>query len=232
MQGLSPVGFRDSAPRSRLMNWEKTSLDADVLDKVRQRVDKPREGIHLSDLLLCLRKTYYRRQGLLSPTDKECLLYVTGLSIHEFLAPESEFSLVVDGITCSPDAYGWEIKSGRMSSKNFYPSSHPHWEQQILGYCKALGITEYYLTVFFLVGDYSPPFPQIQVWKVVATQEEIDRNWSEMLRRRDVLVEALETGIPPPTDTTLSWECQYCSPELCPDFYGARAILLKRRLQE
>lgn len=52
------------------------------------------------------------------------------------------------------------------------------WLAQTKAYCKGLGTRIAYLHVLFLCGDYSFPIrPQLKVWQIEYTQEEIDDNW-------------------------------------------------------
>lgn len=52
------------------------------------------------------------------------------------------------------------------------------WLAQIKCYCKALGVRTAFLHVLFVCGDYKYPItPQLKVWRIDFTQEEIDEDW-------------------------------------------------------
>lgn len=183
----------------------KSVVDTTVIDEILKRFQKERTGIHLSDLDLCLKKAYYRRLHPQPITPKQGIMYAIGYGVQEYLWPGEEVPLVVDGINCSPDSYkGNEVKTTRASMKNFDPLK-PHWLLRIKGYCKALGITKYLLSVIFLLPS------ELLTWEFHFTPEEIEENWKEVLMRRDILKLALETNSPPIPDFHQDWECKkYC----------------------
>lgn len=52
------------------------------------------------------------------------------------------------------------------------------WVSQCKAYCKGMGATTAYLHVLFLCGDYKYPItPQLIIYKIEFTQEEIETNW-------------------------------------------------------
>lgn len=56
------------------------------------------------------------------------------------------------------------------------------WITQMQAYCKALGTRIAYLHVYFACGNYSYPMrPQLKVWRVEFTQDEIDITWETLL---------------------------------------------------
>jgi hypothetical protein len=61
------------------------------------------------------------------------------------------------------------------------------WLAQIKAYCKALGTRFAVLHVLFLCGDYSRPIkPDLWIWNIEFTQEEIDMNWDILRDYRDL----------------------------------------------
>jgi hypothetical protein len=183
-----------------------------VFDNIRATVDKPRTGIHLSDLIYCPRKAYYRKISPVTATDEQCLLWLTGYSFQAYMFPsDKEVTITIDGIDCTPDILRLktEVKSTRQSSKKFDPYEMKHWLRQILGYCKATGSLEYDLVVMFTAGNYAPPFPNLDCWHIKATQEEVDNNWAQARMVKGLLEEAYRTGTPPPA-LCMDWEWEYC----------------------
>lgn len=52
------------------------------------------------------------------------------------------------------------------------------WLAQLKGYCKGLGVRVGFLHILYACGDYSYPItPQLHVWKIEFSQEEIDEEW-------------------------------------------------------
>lgn len=206
-------------------------LKETIYSSIRSAVAKEREGIHLSDLIYCSRKAYFRKMGLSpKPTNEQCVLWMTGYAFQAFMFPlDEEVPVIIDGIHCTPDIpRGIEVKSTRQSSRRFEFESMRHWQRQILGYCKALNKLEYDLVVMFVCGNYAPPFPDIDCWHIEATQEEVETNWTEVLQRAVKLQIAIESNFPPEPDCE-PWEGGYCEcVDLCPD----TACFRKRQLKE
>jgi hypothetical protein len=195
------------------MNITKNSVMKDeIFDNIRVAVVGEREGIHLSDLIYCTRKAYFRKKGLSpKPTNDQCILWLTGFAFQAFMFPlDKEIPVIYEGVVCTPDIpRGIEVKSTRQSMRKFIPEGMHHWLMQIMGYMKALGKTKYDLAVMFVCGAYAPPFPDLDCWTIEATQEDIDDNWNEVMVRRTRLVHALETHTPPDPDCA-DWEWEYC----------------------
>ncbi len=183
-----------------------------IYDNIRDTVTGERPGIHLSDLIYCSRKAYFRKIGLAPPPSNElCVMWMTGYAFQSYMFPhDEEVPVVVDGINCTPDIpSGIEVKSTRRSSRKFNLDDVVQYKRQILGYCKALGKLEYDLVVFFVCGNYAPPFPDLDCWHIETTQEEVDANWAEALQRAVKIQVALKDGVPPEPDY-MEWEWEYC----------------------
>lgn len=180
---------------------EDTQLVAEVQERLQ---GTPREGIHLSDLDLCLKKAYYRRLNPQPITPKQAWMYATGLGIEEYLYPTGKPVVIVDDVACSMDSdKGVEVKSTRGSMKNFEPRK-PHWLIRMMGYCHAFGITTMRLTVVFIIPADS------RTWVFDFTPEEIEANWQEVLQRKAALEQAWKNGVPPTPDFHQEWECGKC----------------------
>jgi len=210
------------------------ALTAALYRHVATSVSTEREGWHLSDLIYCNYKTFYRKTGQAPPpTREQMMMFWMGYAAQFFLVPikpEDARVIVIDGIQMTPDfesiALGGyrielaEMKSTRKSSRNFNPKNTPHYIMQMQGYCKGLGVTAADLIMYFIHGDYKgqPPTPTLDCWTIEFTQEEIDANWEEMKRHRDILDAALKSGNPPDPFIQLGkWECGYCEcGDMCP----------------
>ncbi len=193
------------------MKITESNRAAEYIAELRERSRK-RTGVHVSDVLYCLRKTFFRRTLGTESTRRQELLYVTGTAIHYYLQPEQgETSIELDGLSASPDVLdGEEIKSTRMSAGKFVPSDQPKWIAQMMAYCKALRRKKFELVVFFICGDYKPPFPDLKSWSFEFTQSEIDENWKRLVKRKDALVVALEKGDVSGLESGEDWECKEC----------------------
>ena len=212
-----------------------------LFDMIRARghYDDVREGMHLSDLLFCNYKTYYRKKGLTAPlSDEQVLLFMTGYAFQYFLFPKNpilgELIYEKDGIICSPDVEDEyiagieiplaEVKSTRMNMNKFKVEDNQHYIEQCAGYCAYKGVQSCDLIVFFVMGNYAPPFPNAKIFEINFTEEELADYWKEFLRRKDVLEEALKNDTLPDLHFGYDWECQKNRCEvrdtLCPKYGG------------
>ena len=76
-------------------------------------------------------------------------------------------------------------------------SSQWMWLAQTKAYCKGLGALVAYLHVLFICGDYKFPIsPQLKLWRIDYTQDEIQENWELMMdyvrHRRQIAAEGGE----------------------------------------
>ena len=57
----------------------KEFVDTNLTVAIQARLQKPREGLHLSDLELCLKKSYYRKLSPQPISDKQGVMYAIAL---------------------------------------------------------------------------------------------------------------------------------------------------------
>ena len=183
----------------QVKEYEDEAVSSDILAKFQDE----RKGIHLSDLDLCLKKAYYRRLHPQPITLDQAIMYIVGLSVQEYLYPNAETTYIVDGVSCSPDAPGLEMKSTRAAMKNFDPCK-PHWLMRMMGYCKVTGVLDWKLSVIFVIPA------KMRSWHFYFNEAEIEDNWNEVLQRKAILEKAWEEGKPPSPDFHEQWECGKC----------------------
>lgn len=186
----------------------------------------------LTGLVTCLEKTWLRRHGEIDYDDdsEEFKLIVTvGSAYHGLLPPmdaprEQHVRLTVPDVgqvTCYID---WlepedpsagrdepgnflvpcELKTTR-SSANKPPSDH--YIEQVAGEVALSGQTRGRLYVLYLAGNYRPPMPQMKVYEVEFSEDEME-DWREELGRRLAVVLGPER---PPRGEMHSWECKHCN---------------------
>jgi hypothetical protein len=94
-----------------------------------------------------------------------------------------------DGIIMTPDAVDldsdppvleewkctWRSMARDLESENW------HWFVQIKAYCYALGLTSANLRILYVNGDYRPPVPKTQGYKLEFNQRELQENWQMLL---------------------------------------------------
>ncbi len=197
-------------------------------------------GWHLSDFVCCNYKTFYRKTGAAPEASPEqSMIFWMGHAAQFFLVPERLEDAVtreVDGIKMTPDFFNTsfagypvalaEMKSTRKGSRDFSPKKSPHYLTQMMGYCKALGVTKCDLIMYFIHGDYTqrPPTPTIDCWTVEFTEEEISENWEEIKLGRDILDHAVKTlTFPSELRMIGDFECLYCEcKDFCPEKRGGK----------
>ncbi len=92
----------------------------------------------------------------------------------------------------------WEVKMTYLSSNK---DLSDHWPFQCMAYCKVLEVNRYALPCCHIMGNWNKADPMgrpvLRSYILEFTQEEIDANWEQIKQRRDVLQEALDTGVAP-----------------------------------
>jgi len=187
------------------------------------REQKPREGIHLTDLTSpCLRKTYLAKKQLLPQTGEDWLRLALGRGHHEMLeeSPSSEVSLEADGVKATLDGLERdskgdmvvaEYKTTRASAESS-PERFPWWLEQIMGYAWMWGTRKGRLYVVHMIGDRRNRSPQIKGYDLLFKKDELRKNWQQLIKRRDTLQQALDTDTPPEGPRGgMEWACKNCS---------------------
>jgi len=195
----------------------------DVIENMRGLLQNDRpEGVHLSDLTLCLNKAYYRRvEGDQELTDEQVTVFSLGRMGEAWM--RQSFSdaepILCEGIWCSIDHDGgdipWEIKVTKMSSNTPIPR---HWLCQMMAYayaryqCKVKRTgknnkpiepldgkwLEFANVRLCVNGDYKANRQMIVVPEVYTfTQDELEENWDWLQHRLDTLEYCVKKGVPP-----------------------------------
>lgn len=182
---------------------ENPEIERYVLDRLKSvRKDK---SIHVTDLIYCLRKAWYRIKGF-DPiiTDASIIATGSGRGLHEVLevAPLKEVPVEKDGIRGSIDMIAdrvTEIKTTRhrLDVKD-------SWIRQIKSYLYMVGETEADLLVVDISGM------RVKGYRLVFTKDEIENHWKWMLERKRTLEKYLDENTPPPAMPEYGWECLYC----------------------
>lgn len=176
-----------------------------IADKITQRLIKERTGMHLSDLDLCLRRAYYKRMFPKPLTLKQAIMYALGYALQEYMYPQMEISVEVEGVFCSPDVWelGKEVKSTRAGIKIFDPAK-PHWISRMKGYCYVTGKRVWGLDVVFIIPS------EVRSWEFEFTDQEVLDNWKVVQRKKGELEEAFKTKTAPLIPYNAEWECRSC----------------------
>ena len=206
---------------------EDTELYDAVIAGLRDRIgaDRPREGVHVSDLLYCLLKTRtlrdlgaLRMEALGETPDERIMTYMIGNSHEELFgsrlirgqAKELDDIWYSVDMWSQPDEDGEmrliEKKSTRSSAKNELTDSQ-HYIDQLASYLAAEQLTTGTVAITHLMGDYSkPPQAKLRMHKATFSKHALADWWGELLRRKAVL----EDVRIPPAQPRYVWECDYC----------------------
>jgi CRISPR/Cas system-associated exonuclease Cas4 (RecB family) len=192
--------------------YENEPLVKSILDKLSEPSD--RTGWHVTDLICCRRKTYYRKIGLGAFVGEEVILRrLRGRSHHSIIeAARDEFSLnevtfEKDGIVGTVDVMGKrpiEITS-TMRSPNSSPLEFEYKIKQMMAYCYMAGVREADFVVFF-----SGPVPRLKAFTLEFTDEELNSNWRRLKERKSELAKAIADLECPPKEPDYPWECDSC----------------------
>jgi len=182
---------------------ENPEIERYILDRLKSvRSDK---SIHVTDLIYCLRKAWYRIKGYDANIPDEAVM-ATGLGrgLHEVFetSPFKEVQVERDGIVGSIDMIAdtiTEIKTTR-----FRLDIRENWIRQIKAYLAMYGGREADLLVVDVAGN------RVKGYRLIFTDEEIDEWWRWMLDRKKRLEEHLTKDEPPPQEPEYKWECNGC----------------------
>lgn len=184
--------------------------------------------VHVSDLIYCLRKSWYRRQTVKGAglDEDTALLFMMGQGFHLVLQAmgDSEIPIEFDGIHGTVDLIecedDWidpiccEIKSTRYSSRKPISELIHYFEQlgaYVLGWGLMIGkeLTKGRIYAVHMNGDYR----QNRGYTLVARDVEFDpmelANWRNELQARKA---ELLRGEPPEIEgcNHYTWECGHC----------------------
>lgn len=195
--------------------------DAYLASMWNEMYEPDRQQPSVTGMVYCLTKTYYENQyedvKAATPSRETLMLFATGLALEKVMLGRGQRDEkgVYEGIgwhTDSSEDGLVEVKSTRISLKNAPERYSNSWRRQWMAYAKVKGVTKGTFVVLHIVGDYSPPFPDLAIWDVEATQAEIDENWAWLQDRADIYTAHKVAGEPPaPFTYNEPWECATCS---------------------
>jgi len=184
--------------------------------------NKKRYGLHVSDLVYCLRKAYYRKKGVPEEVDFTSKLAMRlGAIHHRFLEFTGEREVENFGVVGHIDSIYDELPVEWKTTRSFYngrPSAH--YLKQLAYYLVLSGKKRGYLCVCYMNaknqknGKYEPV---IDRFKVILSQEEYQKTKKEILAKKEALEKALKNnGAPKAFSPAFGWECKCCGFKKCP----------------
>lgn len=176
---------------------------------------RKREGIHLSDLL-SLKQAYWRKKKPLPATKSQIIYWLSGLAHESALLHISEFkhgkAQQWEDVWYTPDimlGIPIEVKTSR---RGFQVKPGQEWKQysnyleQLRGYCALTNMTEGWLVVWYLImmdEKRRNTEPDFFAYKVNFTEEELEETRKDILKRKELLIQALDTN-----DITILPDCE------------------------
>jgi len=203
---------------------ENPEAAAQILAEARERVDARSlraPGVHVSDLIRCLRRSWYEKRGyvasdpgvdsimLLGHGHHGVLQPPAGAEMHVTLAGEVPIHGTID--VYLPENKLWthptEIKSTRYSSEKPVIDGLGQYIEQLAAYCLIVGDPTGRLVIWHLMGNYSTSrAPKLRVWDIIFEEGELE-SWEPELRRRAAILIGDEE---PSLDEHFEWECKDC----------------------
>ncbi len=224
---------------------DNPELKRKILDHLADlyKIKEVRESNHLSSYITCRTRSFLDQKQTAEPTDQEVMLFALGYGLQDVLTPKDASAPVIgkDGIIYSPDMILSnrlnEIKTTRKSAKYHYMDDGlpVTWLDYMMGGCYMMERTEYDLIILYMMGNYSPPFPDVYAETVRFEKEELDENWQKILENKGLLDWSIEYDEPPsPFKNCYDWECKYCRYTLvCQTIVGASGVeMSEEQLEE
>jgi len=195
---------------------------ARLINNLTARYSQPRKGIHVSDLVYCLRASAFRKLSPKPSSEKELSYYCSGKACHDVIeglhGARREVEHTWEGIVAHFDLLEEEIPVEIKSSRSPNREIKKHWIRQLGYYCAVRGVEHGRLVILYLFPQRAtkenptPTADMIQTFEVKFQKiEEVRR---DLRARRDLLSEALKAGNPalaPTADRETAWLCDDCA---------------------
>tara|TARA_Y100000310_G_scaffold315807_1_gene366800 strand:- start:93 stop:773 length:681 start_codon:yes stop_codon:yes gene_type:complete len=206
-----PVVFRDT-----------TKEDEFELALLKQYADEPeRKGIHVSDLITCMRQGELRKKYNPEWNFDTLLRFSSGRAFEKtlgkILLPKAtqELEVTEDGIIGSIDfadepidfefKLTWKRVANEEEEVEKLFDDNWYWVDQACSYAIMRRRRSHYFAVLF-VGFF---IPSLRVYRILWTPEEQGDTWTMMKNNRDYLIACRKQGILP-LKTTEKKFCNYC----------------------
>ncbi|MGB9023185.1 MAG: PD-(D/E)XK nuclease family protein [Candidatus Bathyarchaeia archaeon] len=192
-----------------------------LIMSLNKRFSNPRHGVHVSDLIYCLRLAVFRKLTPKPHTEKELCNFASGIACHELIqdlhGAKREVEHVWEGITATIDLLDTAKPTEIKSTKSYDHGINPHWIRQLAYYCAVRGVNVGKLIILYLSlqkPTKKNPHPDLKIIKThKVTFRDLDVIRREILERRDRFVKACEEKDPalaPKADPEIAWLCRGC----------------------
>jgi len=205
-----------------------------VIEAIKPRF-RQRSGWHVSELICCPRKTYFRRIGEFEfMSDETALFFTAGRAYHDILEylPFREVKVEKDGIKGTIDLIAdrvTEIFTTRSSSKR-PPDEFEIKIEQLKSYLCMTGRLDGDLMVFYIMGDYKDKSVDIKVWTLSFEPFELEVHWDMILDRKRMIEECIKNR-QMPKEVGKNWECKRCGFKHICGVRGGLEMMLEAKKQ-
>lgn len=182
-----------------------------------------RDGIHVSDIVLCSRKAVFKKIEPCPITNRELNFFTSGRAIHEaigtlahntgnyILEKEVEYQGIVGHVDLYDSRHNIPIECKSYRSKSI-ETPKPHHVEQLKSYMAILGSKKGIILYQLLLHFEDKPFVEFEV---IMTDEEIKEKLQELTIAAALYKSAVETKSPMllegvMTDKTMNWMCDSC----------------------
>lgn len=189
---------------------EDEAYTTNILERLKKIYSFSRKEIHVSDIVYCLRKAYYRRINGSTVTDDQVLHFVRGQSLHallEMLYPQHEVIVMFEGFFGTMDAYDSE-KDAVVELKtvqNMYGEEPYEHHLQQLKYYMTMTKKNLGFLVYLILGQ-----KKMVTYRIELTDKDLEEIQKEIISRKNLLNLALETRNPEILPYVDDWQCKYC----------------------
>ena len=193
---------------------EDSTLEARLRGNLAEEYSKLREGIHVSDLVLCLRQAAARKLYPIPPTQKQLGYFFDGARRHEALQALygegiAERKGTFEGVSYSIDIFDGfpiEFKTTRARA-----AISEHWMRQLAYYMLATDTNKGIIQVQRIMAREENPFP---AFIMSLSPEQRERTLAEFRERRDAFANALnavDLSLVPIYRGDGEWLCRDCA---------------------
>lgn len=212
-----------------------------LYDALRELYDKPRTGVHVSDLL-CPRESLFRKVKPKPITNLELGFYLLGRGLHDaaqaLVKKDPEFEIESEvyfdkELEAHIDLY-WkarnipiELKTARVSNMD---EPKPHYLDQLHAYM-AMTNAETGIIVVFMITHYQNKLNKdtpLKEWEIKMTPEHREAKRAWLVKEQNDYRKALDAGDPSLArtillDEALNWKCNSCKYKVeCQDIEAAK----------
>jgi len=206
---------------------ETTQLNKKLIDTLTEQYSKERRGIHVSDLVSCLRKTVYEKIQPIPLSETDLMLFVLGEGHHQviqllagkgevFSEQKLQMDEVVGTVDLLDNGVPIEIKTRR--TKDREPEDN-HLKQ--LSYYMAMIPSNVGLLLYVMLNNLEDDEPKFICRTITLTNNELGALRDELLHRKNLLTGALKARnpslAPRGENRRECGSCQYfegCNPQL------------------